>query len=192
MSRIGPRKLTCITVSTVAGVELARVTALRDPGVVHQDVDAAEGGERVGREAVDGGRVAEVGDQFVHGCTVCPARGGRRREPFTVTTADRQHRAPAGEFLGQSHPDARRRAGHQHPTSLVVSPHGRHRTTRAATGPLRRTLGSRTARSQADDQEAGCRSRDANSLRRSTCATSSVSASTPNPTRSRCRARPIG
>ena len=82
MSRIGPRKFTCITVSTVPASSSRRVAALRDPGVVHEDVDATERRERVGGEAVDGGRIAEVGDQFVHGCTVCPARRGRRREPI--------------------------------------------------------------------------------------------------------------
>jgi len=94
----------------------AETGVVRDPGVVHQHVDSAEGVERAGD------RPAGVGDDVTGRCDgrtalVGDGRHGRRRA-FLTDVVDDDVGAASGEGPGVLPSEASSCAGHQHDLSV--------------------------------------------------------------------------
>jgi hypothetical protein len=95
----------------VVGREVGDVAAQRDPGVVDQDVEAAELGLRSGGQLVDRRQVGEVDGPRARVGAVAAAVGQHLGQPVLPPGADADCRPGGGEGPGQRGPDARRRSG---------------------------------------------------------------------------------
>lgn len=90
-----------------------------DAGVVDQDVEATEAGERGGQRGVDGGLVSHV-----HGQRQCIGQApGHRLRPRRVDVGHDDRRAVGGHGTGDGFPDPTRRAGDEGDLIGEIDPH---------------------------------------------------------------------
>jgi alkylation response protein AidB-like acyl-CoA dehydrogenase len=82
-----------------------------DAGVVHEDVDAAVGGDRFVHHGLDVGGLGDVADGAFHLEALLAHLGDGRREPFLATRAQHQRGAGFGQPLRHFLSDSARSAG---------------------------------------------------------------------------------
>ena len=93
------------------GREIGDVRALRDRGVVHERVEAAERVPRLDRDLLGAGEIAEIGGPHLRVGRVLAALGEHFAQPLLAAGDDADGRAACGEDRRQRGTDARRRAG---------------------------------------------------------------------------------
>ena len=106
------------------GGELLHPPALRDAGVVHEHVDAAELVDGPRRERVDAVEVGQVDGPGARSGSVFAEPGEHGVEAVGAPGADADGRAGGRESLGERGADPRRSAGHEHVLAGDCVAHG--------------------------------------------------------------------